>query len=126
VAGAFGADEGLARAKVWKCRAAALPDEVDAINIRPEPKPFRDVAREAGAEITRASAHNERIDLVARNGCVFEGARGCFEREQWRVFRKAGMQCVGIDPQTLSDRIDGKMTALDSILREQNLAQQRA
>jgi hypothetical protein len=105
----------------WQRPAA----KVQRQHIRPAAKPFADIARQAGAQVTGAGADNEGIDVVRPVAGMGERAFRGLGCEQGRVPRKTRLQHIGRQFKGLAQILQRQVARGDAAAAVENLFQDR-
>ena len=112
--------------QVWQSRAAALADEVESEHVGAQAETFADIAGEAGAEVTGASADENGVNFRRRTIGIGEGALCGFGCERGSVFREAGVQNIRSQIKGLGKRVQSNVTCGDAVIAVENLSYDRA
>jgi hypothetical protein len=111
-----GCQQSLSGREIRQGRATSLADEIEVEDIGSEAEPFANVAGEAGAEVTRASADDEGVDLFSVCAGIGEGAFGGLGGEERGVFDVTGVKSVGGNIESFIDTVENKVARDDAVV----------
>ena len=102
-----------------------MADEVESHDVLAQAEALADVTREAGTQVTRASADNHGVDLIRRGSRLAQGALAGLCRQQRGVLRKPGVQHIGVQREGFVQIIHGEAATNDAVVTQSHFFQKR-